>query len=77
MLKLCNLVFRTGMGSLAKIPEALEEDKSAGMDDATWKLLNHKAVAHIYIAVSDIKGLTSGLTSGHEAWSKMKSMYES
>ena len=31
--------------------KALEENKSAGMDDATWKLLNRKAVAHIYMAV--------------------------
>ena len=47
--------------------EALEENKSAGMDDATWKLLNHKAIAHIYMAVSDeVLGNIKGLTSGHE-----------
>ena len=58
------------MGSLAKIPEALEEDKSAGMDDATWKLLNHKAVAHIYMTVLDeVLGNIKGLTSGHGVWS--------
>ena len=31
--------------------EALEENRSAGMDDATCKLLNRKAVPHIYMAV--------------------------
>ena len=57
--------------------KALEENKSAGMDDATWKLLNHKAVAHIYMAVSDeVLGNIKGLTSGHEVWSKLKTMYE-
>ena len=58
--------------------EALEENKSAGMDDATWKLLNCKEVAHIYMAVSDeVLGNIKGLTSGHEVWSKLKTMYES
>ena len=53
--------------------EALVEKKSAGIDDATWKLLNRKAVAQIQMVVTDI----TGLTSGHEVWSKLKSMYES
>ena len=58
--------------------EVLEEIKSAGMDDATWKLLNCKEVAHIYMAVSDeVLGNIKGLTSGHEVWSKLKTMYES
>ena len=34
--------------------EALEENKSAGMDDATWELFNHKPIAHIYMAVPDL-----------------------
>ena len=49
-----------------------EENKSTSIDDATWKLLKRKAVAHIYMAVQ-----IKGLTSGHEVWSKLKSMYES
>ena len=53
--------------------EALVEKKSAGIDDATWKLLNRKAVAQIQMVVTDI----TGLTSGHEVWSKLKTMYES
>mgnify|MGYP002775563566 CR=1 FL=1 len=58
--------------------KALEENKSAGMDDATWKLLNRKAVAHIYIWVSDeVFGNIKGLTCGHEVLSKLKTMYES
>ena len=48
------------------------------MDDATWKLLNRKVVAHIYMAVSDeVLGNIKGLTSGHEIQSKLKTMYES
>ena len=58
--------------------DALEENKSAGMDDATWKLLNRKVVAHIYMAVLDkVLGDIKGLASGHEVWSKLKTMYES
>ena len=58
--------------------KALEENKSVGMDNATWKLLNRKAVAHIYMAVSDeVLRNIKGLTSGHEVWSKMKTMYKS
>ena len=33
--------------------KSLEENKSVGMNDATWKLLNHKTIAHIYMAVPD------------------------
>ena len=48
------------------------------MDDATWKLLNCKAVAHIYMGVSDeVFGNIKGFTSGHEVLSKLKTMYES
>ena len=41
-------------------------------------MLNGKVVAHIYMTISnkvleDIKGMTSG----HEVWSKLKTMYES
>ena len=37
------------------------------MNDATWKLLNCKEVAHIYMAVSgEVLGNIKGPTSVHE-----------
>ena len=45
--------------------------KTNQLDVATWKLLNRKANAHIYIVVSDeASGNIKGLTNGHEVWSK-------
>ena len=47
------------------------------MDDVAWKLLNCKAFAHIYMAVSDeVLGNIKGLTSSHVVWSKL-TMYDS
>ena len=47
------------------------------MDDVTWKLINRKVVAHIYMAVLDkVLGDIKGLASGHEVWSKLKTMYD-
>ena len=48
------------------------------MNDATWKLPNRKAAAHIYMTVSDeLLGNIEKLTNGHVVWSKLKTMYES
>ena len=48
---------------LQECAEALEENKSAGIDDAPWKLLNRKAGAHICMVKSDdVLGNIQGLT---------------
>ena len=53
--------------------EALVEKKSAGMDAATWKLVNRKVVAHNCMAVSnEVLENMKGLASGHEVWSKQR-----
>ena len=60
------------MGSthyLQECAETLKKNKPA------WKLLNSKAVAHIYMAVSEeVLGNIWGLTSVHEVWSKLAVM---
>mgnify|MGYP000535927782 CR=1 FL=1 len=51
----------------AECVEASEENKSTKMDDATWKRLNHKIVAHIYmVVVNEVLGHIKGMTNGHE-----------
>ena len=58
--------------------EALQKTKTDSMDEAIWKQLTHKAVAHIYTAVlyedlGDIKELKNA----HDIWTKLKILYES